>query len=95
MDGGQWLGPVGDGPGGAHQAFWPRSCQLLVQSLQELVQPWSVCLWVGGSEVGAPAGREWLLPGAPTSASSQSRPRGRLGHSQGQGESSCRAPRGS
>lgn len=46
VDGGWWLGPVGDGLVGTQQAFWPltQSCQLLVQSLQELVHPPSVCL---------------------------------------------------
>lgn len=46
MDGGGWLGPIGDGLVSAQQALWAlaQSRQLLVQSLQELMHPFSVCL---------------------------------------------------
>lgn len=54
-DGGWWLGPGEDGLVGTQQAFRPlaQRCQLLVQSLQELVHAPSVCL--GGGERGAQA----------------------------------------
>ena len=46
MDGGGRLGPVGDGLVGPQQAFRALALggQLLVQSLQELLHPLSVCL---------------------------------------------------
>ena len=46
VDGGGWLGPIGDGLVSAQQALWAlaQSRQLLVQSLQELMHPFSVCL---------------------------------------------------
>lgn len=57
MDGGPRLGPAGDGPVRVQQAFrpWTRGCQLLVQSLQDLVQPRSVRLWVGRVRAGTPS----------------------------------------
>ena len=56
VDGGWRLGPVGDGLVGAQQVSWSlaQSCQLLVQGLQKLMHPLSVCLewgrWCSGWE---------------------------------------------
>ena len=59
VDGGWRLGPIGDGLVGAQQAFrsLAQSCQLLVQSLQELMHPLSVRLEWGrdGAQAGKPA----------------------------------------
>ena len=59
VDGGWRLGPVGDGLVGAQQAFrsLAQSCQLLVQSLQELMHPLSARLEWGrdGAQAGKPA----------------------------------------